>query len=522
MSSAATCHDEQRRAAVRAKHLNGIDYVEISDDQRRISVYFLDKAPQNLTLANVRISGRRRVTGIKVVDLRLCVEEDQELDDCLSVFVNCPGDFSSYTLALVNIDASGNSTNTPLDGFDPRYAQISFSFKAGETGELDCKTDQSCPPEALVEPEISYLAKDYSSFRQLLFDRLALIMPDWNERHGPDLGLTLVELLAYVGDYLSYYQDAVATEAYLDTARQRVSVRRHVRLVDYQLHEGNNARAWLTIATSDDLRIEPNSAFFIVGRDEAAIELSIAHCASASIGTNYMRREPPLVSCIMPTYNRRRFVSLAIHYFLNQDYPNRELIIVDDGEDKIADLVPLDERIRYVALDVRQNLGAKRNLACDLARGSIIIHWDDDDWSAPRRVRYQQSVLDQQHAELGVISRTYYLQPELGAAWLHAYPLTIRANRTGGTLCYRRTLWERNSFPTSFVGADWQFFQRAHDAPFVIMPDATFYIALVHGTNTSYKARSGPYWHPRPLVEIKQMMGPDWRFYATDEYPSML
>ena len=48
----------------------------------------------------------------------------------------------------------------------------------------------------------------------------------------------------------------------------------------------------------------------------------------------------PLVSCIMPTYNRRPFVPKAIEYFLRQDYPNRELIILDDGDDRVADLVP--------------------------------------------------------------------------------------------------------------------------------------------------------------------------------------
>ena len=100
--------------------------------------------------------------------------------------------------------------------------------------------------------EINYLAKDYASFRQLILDRLALTMPDWQETHVPDIGIMLVELLAYVGDQLSYYQDAVATEAYLGTARQRISVRRHARLVDYALHEGCNARAWITIATNSD------------------------------------------------------------------------------------------------------------------------------------------------------------------------------------------------------------------------------------------------------------------------------
>ena len=82
-------------------------------------------------------------------------------------------------------------------------------------------------------------------------------MPDWTERHVPDLGIALVELLAYTGDYLSYYQDAVATEAYLDTARQRISVRRHARLVDYYLHEGCNARAWVCIETDSDFALDP-------------------------------------------------------------------------------------------------------------------------------------------------------------------------------------------------------------------------------------------------------------------------
>jgi predicted phage baseplate assembly protein len=101
-------------------------------------------------------------------------------------------------------------------------------------------------------------------------------MPDWQERHVPDLGITLVELLAYTGDYLSYYQDAVATEAYLDTARQRISVRRHARLVDYRMHEGCNARAWLCLETGSNLTgeqaLDPGQLFFITGLNDAQTE----------------------------------------------------------------------------------------------------------------------------------------------------------------------------------------------------------------------------------------------------------
>ena len=67
--------------------------------------------------------------------------------------------------------------------------------------------------------------------------------PDWVERNPADLGIALVELLAYEGDRLSYFQDAVANEAYLDTVRTRISARRHARLIDYRMHDGRNAWA---------------------------------------------------------------------------------------------------------------------------------------------------------------------------------------------------------------------------------------------------------------------------------------
>ena len=77
----------------------------------------------------------------------------------------------------------------------------------------------------------------------------------------------------------------------------------------------------------------------------------------------------PLVSCIMPTHGRRRFVPLAVRYYLRQDYPHLELIVVDDGPDPIADVIPDDPRIRYVRLDRRLSVGAKRNRAIAEARG---------------------------------------------------------------------------------------------------------------------------------------------------------
>ena len=92
-----------------------------------------------------------------------------------------------------------------------------------------------------------------------MLDRVAVLSPQWRERNPADIGIALIELLAYAGDSLSYRQDAVATEAYLGTARRRVSVRRHARLVDYRMNDGSNARAWVQVqVTNDTVRLSPN------------------------------------------------------------------------------------------------------------------------------------------------------------------------------------------------------------------------------------------------------------------------
>ncbi len=268
--TAMTCGDERRRDAVRAaKTWNGLDYLEVGPDQRSLTVFFLGKAPRELRPENVLIEPCGGGRPVKVIDLRLCILDDPERDDCLHLTVDRPGGFSPYRLCLIEVDECGEPTGRPFPHFDRRYACLEFSFKVDCPSDLDCKAAQDCPPETRPEPAINYLAKDYASFRQLLLDRLSLTMPGWRERHVPDLGIALVEVLAYAGDHLSYYQDAVATEAYLDTARRRISVRRHVRLVDYPMHEGCNARAWVFVETDADLSYQPGDFYCVTGFDAA-------------------------------------------------------------------------------------------------------------------------------------------------------------------------------------------------------------------------------------------------------------
>jgi hypothetical protein len=253
------CGDRRRRDRVATAtnesgqaFLNGIDFLEVSPaDHQTLVVHFVHPLPGQaggipaapaLTPDNFRIEGGVRITGVRVEAVASTAAR------VITLATSRAGDFSTYTLRLVT---SPVVDDVPA-GFDPQLADVAFSFKIHCEGEFDCAEREECPPPAVPTPHINYLARDYATFRQLILDRLAVVMPDWRERSPADLGVALVELLAYVGDHLSYQQDAVATEAYLGTARRRASVRRHARLVDYAMHDGANARAWLVFETEAD------------------------------------------------------------------------------------------------------------------------------------------------------------------------------------------------------------------------------------------------------------------------------
>ena len=359
------CSDSRRDAVRRFGGRTGLDYVEVSDDQRTLHAFFLGKLPPEFAEDRaalpdlLRVEGGSRITGIRIVDVDPHVSEDPELDDWLVIRLDRHGDHSRYALRLVDVE-----------NVDPMHATVEFSFKVGCPSDLDCKPVDPCVDPPPDEPELHYLAKDYASFKRLIEDRLALVSPEWTERHVPDLGVTLVELLAYTGDYLSYYQDAVATEAYLDTARQRVSVRRHARLVDYRLHEGCNARAWVTIETSEALAPAADTLRFLGGIDpDAAVPTLVGPALWAGIGaTTHAEIFEPVVDAPgaslrwRPAHNR-----IVFHDWGRDDccLPQgaTQATLRDawtgEGDDRALDLAPGD------VLVFREVRGARNGLASD-------------------------------------------------------------------------------------------------------------------------------------------------------------
>jgi glycosyltransferase involved in cell wall biosynthesis len=219
----------------------------------------------------------------------------------------------------------------------------------------------------------------------------------------------------------------------------------------------------------------------------------------------------PLISCIMPTRNRRRFVSQAVYYFLRQSYPQRELIVVDDGDDPVGDLLPDDERIRYLRLGERTSLAAKRNLGCEVARGELIAHWDDDDWMASDRLIRQLEVLN--GAVLCGAHSLLYYDPFEAAAW-RLSPRDDGVRLAGGTLVYRRSLWEACPFDetdgvrcTGLVARALPNGVRSLDAP-------DLYVGLLHRGNTTAHNLRDPAWERRPVEEVGRIIGEDRAFYA--------
>jgi hypothetical protein len=118
-------------------------------------------------------------------------------------------------------------------------------------------------------------------------------------------------------------------------------------------------------------------------------------------------------------------------------------------------------------------------------RGELVVHWDDDDWSAPSRFATR--------------SKPPPLDP---------HP----------TFCYRRRFWEGAPFLDTSFGRDTGYLWQDPPKRVGALPDSSFYVALVHAGNTSHKKVHDACWHPRPVEEITSFMGPEWAaHWAADQ-----
>jgi hypothetical protein len=155
------------------------------------------------------------------------------------------GDYSTYTLTL-DADSIDPALALPAVSIDPIFSELPFKFRPG------CFTNNCAPewdhaPAPKASPAIDYLAKDFDSFRHTMMAAMTQRVPGWQSTSEADLDQVIISLTSAIADELSDFQDRTVNEAYLTTCRSRVSLARHARLMDYHIHQGNQARTWMAL-----------------------------------------------------------------------------------------------------------------------------------------------------------------------------------------------------------------------------------------------------------------------------------
>ncbi|MCL5408450.1 MAG: glycosyltransferase [Candidatus Omnitrophica bacterium] len=120
----------------------------------------------------------------------------------------------------------------------------------------------------------------------------------------------------------------------------------------------------------------------------------------------------PLVSIIIPTYNRADLLPRAINSCLNQTYKNLEIIIIDDGStDNTEQVVKIfkDERIVYIKNERNKGIPATRNVGLKIAKGKFIGFLDHDDEFLPEKIEKQvNSLINNPDRDISVCERYEY------------------------------------------------------------------------------------------------------------------
>lgn len=195
-----------------------------------------------------------------------------------------------------------------------------------------------------------------------------------------------------------------------------------------------------------------------------------------------------LVSCVMATRDRRRFIPHALGCFAAQTHPFRELIVVDDGEVSVEALCSGVAGVKYLRLDRRTPTGRKLNLGFECAGGSILQKLDDDDHYGPDFLARAAARIQASRWRRAIAAWDCFLVHMAGSAELR---FSGHGWMAGGTLCFRREVWESGPFRAVARDEDATFLEdhpgrrlRVRDAP-------EQYVLVRHGRNTWRRFSNG-------------------------------
>ena len=220
-----------------------------------------------------------------------------------------------------------------------------------------------------------------------------------------------------------------------------------------------------------------------------------------------MAAQEELVSCLCVTRHRVDLLRRAVACFHAQTHQNRELVIVFDADDPetrayVHSILGPSVLAIEVASTPRLPLGAKRNLAVQIARGLFVAQWDDDDWHAPDRLRAQLAAIDQHQRPACVLVRQVLYDGMTGQA-------AVSATRTWeNSLLARRDAMPK--YPELAKLEDTPLIQAMLAANMLVGLDRPdLYVYVYHGKNTwertHWDTAIAAFAQPLPAAETQRI-----------------
>ena len=218
----------------------------------------------------------------------------------------------------------------------------------------------------------------------------------------------------------------------------------------------------------------------------------------------------PFVSVCMPTFNRRPFIPIIIECFNNQTYPKDKIewIIIDDGTDKIEDLVKHIPQVKYFKYDEKMTLGVKRNLTNSKASGDILIYMDDDDYYPPERISHAVETLRKNPKALCAGSSEMFIYFKHIQKMYKFGPYGPN-HATAATFAFRKELLKITRFDENSSVAEEKKFLKDYTIPFVQLDPKKSILVFSH-TQNSFDKKELLNQGPNPYINETSLIPTDF------------
>ena len=216
----------------------------------------------------------------------------------------------------------------------------------------------------------------------------------------------------------------------------------------------------------------------------------------------------PFVSICTPTFNRRPFIPIIIKCVENQTYPKDRLewIIVDDGPDKIEDLVAHLPYVKYFRYETKMTLGKKRNITNEKAKGDILVYMDDDDYYPPDRVSHAVERLKGSPALCAGSSQMFIYFKHI-TKMLTFGPYGPN-HATAATFAFKKELLLQTRFSEESSVAEERAFLKDYTIPFVQLDPNKSIVVFSHNHN-SFDKKELLKQMPNPMIKETPVLPKD-------------